>query len=487
MIWKQIQHIALQKPDDIALIGKYKTYSYSQLVSVVYSVCLSLQIYQKKVLALYCDNCPMWIIIDLACQKNDISLIPLPHFFSDQQLHFATQQAGACAVLHPHSERISTLFQHTSKTPLFGDFITSEVVPKKAVELPQGTSKITFTSGSTGHPKGVCLSNQNQLSVAQSLQTALKLNTGKHLSVLPFSTLLENTAGAYATFLAGGSVVALPQKELGFNGSSNFELDKFLQTISTTMPTSMILLPELLLALIGAIKMGWIMPSSIQLIAIGGSKVAPRLLQEASELSLPVYEGYGLSECSSVISLNTPDNYRLGCVGKPLKHVQVDIKENEIIVANNAFLGYTNEPTSWYQEHVRTGDLGYLDEQGFLHIYGRKKNVIISSFGRNINPEWVESVMLSNPILKQCIIAGDQKPYCVALLYPRDSKTTDACIQTWVSLANKTLPDYAQIQRWLRLPEPLSVESEQLTSNGRPIRTAILQQHQSSIESLYTE
>ena len=99
---------------------------------------------------------------------------------------------------------------------------------------------------------------------------------------------------------------------------------------------------------------------------------------------------------ASVACLNLPDNHEPGSVGQPLEHVDIQIESGEIIVHGNSFLGYLDDPASWYPQTVATGDLGHLDENGFLYINGRKKNILISSFGRNISPEWIESQLLGS-------------------------------------------------------------------------------------------
>jgi long-chain acyl-CoA synthetase len=247
------------------------------------------------------------------------------------------------------------------------------------------------------------------------------------------------------------------------------------------------LLPELLMALVAAISRGWQPPSSLKFIAVGGSKVSPRLLDQARVLGLPVYEGYGLSECGSVVSLNSPSDMKLDTIGKVLPHLNVTIEQGEIVVTGNAFLGYINEPESWSKEKVYTGDLGFFDDNHYLHINGRKKNLLISSFGRNINPEWVESELLSSGLLQQCVVFGDAKPYCVSLLYPRDNNTSDQTIQSLIDSVNQQLPNYAQIVKWTKLTEPMTFANNLLTSNGRPVREKILHHYAHRIEQLYVK
>ena len=486
MLWKHIQQTANRSANRVALMGEVKHYSYAELVLSVQRVARQLKGFKNRVVALYLDNCPEWIMLDLACQQAGVTLLPLPNFFSDQQLKHAISQAGASAIIHLPSDRIDTLFGQADSFNVCDRFIVSSTSVNASL-LPDDTAKITFTSGSTGEPKGVCLSNQQQFSVASGINNLLNLGVSRHLSLLPFSTLLENVAGVYLTLMAGGTVLALPQNALGFNGSSGFQINDLLSTMDCYQPNSIILLPELLLALVSAIERGWQPPQSLRFIAVGGSKVSEELLNKASQQGLPVYEGYGLSECASVVSLNAPSAAKIGSVGRPLAHVTVAVEDSELVVTGNTFLGYVNEPESWGNSTVRTGDLGYLNDAGYLFVNGRKKNLIISSFARNINPEWVESNVLASGLLQQCVVFGDAKPFCVALVYPAMQASSDDEIQQCLDSVNQTLPDYAQITSWYRLDEPLSVACGLLTPNGRPKREAILQKYSSQLEQLYSD
>jgi len=173
-MWLNIQKIADRAGNDVALIGDHGTYTYSELVSAVRQVSHQLDELKHQVLALYVDNCPEWIVIDLACQVADIQLLPLPSFFSDLQLSHAMKEAGATVVIHAQGDRIANLFELQNRLDICGEFIVSTIAIAPAV-LPEQTAKITFTSGSTGEPKGVCLSNSQQLSVATALQDAVNL------------------------------------------------------------------------------------------------------------------------------------------------------------------------------------------------------------------------------------------------------------------------------------------------------------------------
>ncbi|MEJ6472871.1 AMP-binding protein [Pseudoalteromonas piscicida] len=427
------------------------------------------------------DNSIAWLVVDFALlQANKVS-IPVPHFFTTAQIEHTLEQSKAnwlvsdtklknraeFAVLDVHGQAIY-LYQIEREN-------TAQYFPK--------TQKITYTSGSTGAPKGVCLSYENQLVVASSLCEVIGLQRPKHLCLLPLSVLLENIAGVYAPLLSGGMVEVVGLESLGFSGSQLLYPHKLLQKISAAQPNSLILVPELLRCLISAAQQGWQPPSSLRFIAVGGAKVDPELLQQAKQLGLPVFQGYGLSESGSVVALNIGEQD--GSVGKLLPHLQARIVAGELQIKGNNFLGYLGGDAMERNSWLKTGDRVSQQGQHFI-VEGRLKNVLINSFGRNISPEWPESVLLAYVPLLQCVVVGDGKPFLTALIYtPPELKA--AVIDNAIELANQQLPDYAQIKAYVRVIEAFSVNNGMLTANGRPKREAILTNFAQQISMLYTQ
>jgi long-subunit acyl-CoA synthetase (AMP-forming) len=215
--------------------------------------------------------------------------------------------------------------------------------------------------------------------------------------------------------------------------------------------------------------------------------VSRKLLDRAATCGLPVFEGYGLSECASVVAVNTPRHHRAGSVGRPLPHVQLRFtKDGEILVGGASYDGYLNHMQVAGGEVppgcVRTGDLGYLDEAGFLHISGRKKNIYITSFGRNVAPEWVERELTSEPAIAQAVVFGEGRPWNVAVIAPAPKAVVDQ-VNAALATANARLPDYARVAAWVLADEPLSVESA--TVDDRRRRQQIACDYQEQIEGLY--
>lgn len=472
-------------PDHIVVAEPERVWTWAELRAQALQLAAHLQALRLRRVALHADNTAAWLIVDLACQHARLPCIPLPLFFAPDQRRHVLDSAGADALFTAVPAQFAAGDWQQASCLLAGLLLLRRTVSRPPA-LPEGTGKVTFTSGSTGTPKGVCLSTAHQLRQAQSLALAVGLQAPRHLCVLPLGVLLENIAGVYAPLLAGGCVLLRPLQQLGFNGSALARPPQLLALLRTLQPATLILIPQLLQVLVQAAAAGW-QPPPFRFIAVGGARVAPEMVQAARALGLPVYEGYGLSECASVVSLNTPQADRPGSCGRPLPQVQLERRDAELVVRGNLMLGYLGEPASWYPQTFATGDLGHLDAEGFVHIDGRRKNLLISSYGRNIAPEWVESELQATLLFRDAVLIGDARPWCSALLYPATPGIDDTRIQQAIDGINARLPDYARIRRWWRLPQPLALTPGLLTGNGRPRRDAIAATYQDQIARLYPQ
>ncbi len=483
--------------DELALVTDDASISYAQMFNQVDTLMRWLKSYDPRSIAMHCNNSTEWVLVDLACQSMNIILTPIPLFFSDQQINevlnkikpdLLLSDAQSTSIYSLKSDMINSDVENRPLEMIEGcpllDMRAFKVQQNERINAPQGTRKITFTSGSTGSPKGVCLSNDNQWQVAQSLVEVIGIEKPKHLCLLPLPTLLENIAGVYAPLLAGGTVVIPSDEARGFRGSRLVAPNSLLECISSQQPNTLILVPELLQVLVHACLNGWLKPDSLQFIAVGGSKVSPKLIDAARSCGLPVCQGYGLSECASVVSLCAAGDDANTC-GRALPHLSVEIIENEIVVKGNAFLGYLNEPSSWGISEVYTGDIGSI-EQGVLTIEGRKKNTLINSFGRNISPEWIESELLATGAFYQAIVIGDAKPFCSALLVPLNGNDSGQKLKKIVERLNQNLPDYAQVKNPIILSAPMTSEQGLYTDNMRPKRREIIEYFESKITRVYT-
>ena len=467
---------ARRDPAAIALSGGARSYSYPDLAEAIAVTARRLSEVAPggaagSPVAVVLDNGPAWVILDLALIELGWPSLPIPGFFTPAQRAHALADAGAGMIIIQSFGALEIGGERFDVTPLAGD-------PSRT---PRGTAKITYTSGSTGEPKGVCLSQAQMEAVATSLVEVLGAEyAGRHLPVLPLPVLLENVAGLYATLIAGGQYHVLSPDQLGLANPFRPDIGKLTAAIATEGATSLILVPELLRAIVLMLGFTGARLPDLSLVAVGGAKVALQLLEQAEALGLPVYEGYGLSECGSVVALNTPAAARTGSVGRPLPHLQVEVDEGrEIIVRPAPFLGYTGGLASG--DCVRTGDLGALDADGFLHIDGRRGNIIINAYGRNISPEWVESELLAQPEIRQALVFGEAEAELSALVVPLMPHMTAENLVTAVNRANAALPQYAQVRRiWIR--EPFNRDAGELTGNGRSRRGILLAHHRQTLE-----
>ncbi|MBX9447271.1 AMP-dependent synthetase/ligase [Dickeya chrysanthemi] len=470
MFLDMLEQQARRRPHAIALHGETRTWSWQQYHEAVITVAARLRSLGVKRLALEADNSPEWAIIDLACLAGEVVIIPVPPFFTEAQKTWVRASASIDAQIG--GELLAGWQEHHFP---FGRMQTRTI--SDPVLLPVGTAKITYTSGTTGEPKGVCLSQSGMFWTAQTLATALHtLNLDKHLVLLPLSILLENVCGLYIPLLLGAETVVLPPSRIGFEGSSRFTPGPFLQALTHWRPHSLVLVPELLRVLLLLHRQAPESTQSLRFIAAGGGKISASLLTMAEHSGLPVFEGYGLSECGSVVALNLPGAAKESRVGRPLPGIRVTVDDHhQLCVTSPAnALGYLGaEPAP---PTVATGDLGRIDEDGFLHIQGRLKNVQINAFGRNFSPEWPEAEAMACPAVRRIVIFGEGLRRNVALVDAFEGQQEQAREQ--LQALSARLPDYAQFHRLLFTSEISS--PGMLTANGRPRRNAIwqsLEQH----------
>lgn len=384
------------------------------------------------------------VVLELALIEAGIPVLSVPAFFTQAQASHAVSACGA-----PEQD---------APTP-----------PSAPSLLPPGTARITFTSGSTGSPKGVCLSAAQMIRVAASVVEAVGADhAGRHCALLPPGILLETVAGLFATILAGGTYVCPPQALVGLGDPFRPDFAEMAARLAEWRITSLILVPEYLAGLCAVLERGGRRLPDLTLVAVGGARVPEDLLVRARALGLPVRQGYGLTECGSVVSLEREGDDAFGSAGYPLSHIRASIApDGEILLEGDMYLGHVGAPRM--PGPLATGDLGRIDEQGRLWIEGRKSALIVTSFGRNVSPEWVEAALLAQSGVAQALVHGDGLPAPEALLVPASAH---ADLAAAVAAANQALPAYAQVARW-REVSPFLPANGLLTGNGRLRRKEI--------------
>ncbi len=486
---KALRQHAAQQPTRIALCDAQASLSYAELLPMVEKLGTRLRALRLRTVAILADNSVSWMIADLAALSANIPCVPVPNFFSAGQVTHVMATAGVDLVITDQPDWLASALQLdiSETTPLLQGLHALRLPWPATVRLPQGTCKITFTSGTTGDPKGVCLGQQELEDVAESLRSmTCASRDDRHLSLLPLATLLENVGGVYTALLSGATACLPELAAVGLHGSSRLDCVRLVSALDEWQASSAILVPQMLQAMVSESRRGTTMPSSLRYLAVGGAPASRSLLDDAMNLGLPVHEGYGLSECASVVTVNSPGASRPGSVGRPLPHVQLEFAEDgEIFVRGPLWRGYLGDPGhSIPHNSIATGDTGYLDEEGYLHLTGRKKHMFITAYGRNVAPEWVESELISTPGVAQAVVFGEGRPFNSAVIVPMPGQSANA-VDSAIAEANHRLPDYARVHAWVPAREPFSVTNGMATGNGRPRRRAIWNAHAEHIEALY--
>lgn len=332
-----------------------------------------------------------------------------------------------------------------SMPQLIRDSLPAHISDLPHIKLDE-TAKIIFTSGSLGRAKGVMLSQWNLASNLMSMTKMVRITReDRFLSVLPIHHTYECTCGFLCPLFMGSSVhyarslktvsedmqKAKPTIFLGVPLLYDKLFKRIMKNIQDDKIKSKVVPPLLMIGSL-AEKVGWkSLPKklfkelhekfggSVRLFIVGGAAPDPKVSKGLREFGFNFIQGYGLTETSPILALNQVDNFKDDAAGLLLPDVEIEIKEpdtdgvGEIFVKGpNIMIGYykndklTNETfeNGWF----KTGDLGYVDANGFLHISGRKKNVIIAKDGKNVFPEEIEDILHRSPYILETLVMGEK-------------------------------------------------------------------------------
>ena len=229
----------------------------------------------------------------------------------------------------------------------------------------------------------------------------------------------------------------------------------------------------------------------------GGAPLARDIAEFFHAIDILILEGYGLSEVTTAATVNLEDDFKFGTVGKPLPGVELRIAEDgEILIrSNTVFAGYYRDPEATAEVldeegFVHTGDVGHIDEDGFLTITDRKKDIIVTAGGKNVAPQNLENDLKAHKIVSQALIVGDRRPY-IAALVTVDPEQADGDVQGEVRRAVDAVNDgrsrYEQIKRFRVLPRDFTLEHDELTPTLKMRRKVILEHFAEDIEALYSD
>jgi long-chain acyl-CoA synthetase len=253
----------------------------------------------------------------------------------------------------------------------------------------------------------------------------------------------------------------------------------------------------------------------LRLAVSGAAPINPEILRFYDAAGILVVEGWGMTETSTAATIATEDAFKIGTVGRPFPGCEIRIShDGEVLVRGaNVFQGYYKNPEATAEALVdgwlRTGDIGELDADGYLRITGRKKDIIITAGGKNITPANIEAEIKQSPVVSQCVVVGDRRPYLVALvtldaeevakLAAEDSRVGSepeawpgserlrATITEHIDRVNTRLARVEQVKRFAILPQDLSQEAGELTPTLKVKRNVVVERYASVVERLYAD
>jgi len=420
---------------------------------------------------------------------------------------------------------------------------------------PEDLATIIYTSGTTGEPKGAMLVHRNIASNVEACLQVVDLGpTDSCLSFLPLCHIFERMAGLYAMLRAGATIAfaesidtvaanAIEVKPTILTGVPRFYEKVYARVMENALsqpplrkniffwglhvgtqaarvrfsgkqPTGLLALQARIADKLVGAKVRERVGGRLRFCISGGAPLGPKVMEFFFAVGIPVIEGYGLTETSPVICLNVPGRERPGAVGPPVPGVEVRIgEEGEVLTRGpHVMLGYfrNDEATraalagGWFH----TGDVGHLDEDGFLHITDRLKDLLVTAGGKKVAPQPLEGRLKTSKWISEAVMLGDQKPYCVALLIPNfanleaEAKAhgwtqasraellrrpeVRALYQAEINKLNADLAQFETIKTFELLDRDLSLEAGELTPTLKVRRRVIMQRFSDLIDFMYS-
>ena len=433
---------------------------------------------QRKVFGIAMRSCYEWVSTLLAIQKVGGVLLPVPIEFSDDQI--GSLLGKAAAVFVSDAATAHRLQQILPDKPCFvpGQMRADTAQQPWLQEdelLDKGIVSVIHTSGTTSRPKGVLIRDEAVGLLVDNVMKRLPQHPLHYFSIVPMSLLIEQVLGVFIPILSGGTLTLMPAGVAEY-GSASGNARQYLELIAPNEPNFLYLPPKLLeeaTVLLGSYSPQQLFGSNVPHIITGGAKIPVSVLHELDAKGVEVFEAYGLSENSSIISLNSPAQRQVGSAGKLLDGIVPKFVEGELLVKTPTLCaGYYNADDTACDlsgGYLHTGDIAELRD-GFLYITGRKKHVIILSTARNISPEWVENVYKESPLIDDMIVMGEGKDEPCALIL---STADESAVRAEMCKLEHRLAEFARVRR-IRVIDDISGFRDQFyTVTGRPRRGEI--------------
>ena len=497
------QDTALAKKEN----GEWRRYSIQEYVNttnIISFALIKIGIKKNDKVAIISSNRPEWNILDMAIQKVGAITVPIyPTISKDDYKIIINNCEAKLAIIEglsvlskieeirpeiPSIEHIYTFVKRSEQYPIWDDLISlgkenvdfEELERRESSILPSDCATIIYTSGTTGIPKGVMLSHSNILGQIENLRQTPSKDSTRALSFLPLCHAYERT------------LVYLYQY-LGMSVYYSESIATIAQEMKEIHPTMMTCVPRLLEKIYLKVKQTgnekkglariifrWAMQLAekytvegrsklydmklriadklvyrkireklgsdcFDIIVSGAASLQPNISAFFSAIKMPVYEGYGMTECSPVIatSSNVPHGREAGFVGPALPGIEIKISETGEIMCrgHNVMLGYYKLPEltaevidndGWFH----TGDLGEFNQYGLLKITGRMKNLFKTSLGKYINPDIIESKFTESNFFENIVVFGENEKYAAALIIPDFEFIKSWCKKHEISYTN---------------------------------------------------
>lgn len=493
-------------------------------------------------IAMLSENRYEWLIADHAVLSTGAVTMPMHAPLSAKQVAYQAGHSGSLGIIVSGAEQAAKVFEGLDELPDIEFLISFDpvdsadphnklkflsweglkhrgrhtaagaVAEREDALVPDSLASILYTSGTTGDPKGVMLSHGNILSnVEATLQMQDHRPTDILLSWLPYSHIYARVIDHYLTTL-GESLVCLAES-----------FDALRDNLSEIKPTWMTAVPRFYEKIWSDVEsfpdeerneeLHRIFGPRLRHFSAGGAPLPVHVAEGFAAAGLYILQGYGLTETSPVISFNPFDNNRIGTVGPAVPGVEIKIAEDGEILTKGPHVmqGYWKNPEATaatiVDEWLYTGDIGELDEDGFLTITDRKKDLIITSSGKNIAPSILERLLCSDPNIDQAVVYGDRKKFVTALIVPNfeeldrkasemncavesvegfiSSKDLLEFIDARVSSVMQSVSQPERVRKCLVLDRAFSVDEDEMTATLKVRRRHITQKYSLQLEALY--
>jgi len=491
------------------------------------------------------ENRPYWLMADLAIMNAGGISVPIFTTYSSNDYEYILNDCKPSLVIVSNDtqfkkikkyinldkQKIISFEEIEAKSLLIQDILKEGNYEKKINENLKRNMPacIIYTSGTSGNPKGVVLSHGGILSNCEGAVELIKPLTEKKdpnfLTWLPLSHSYEHTI-QFIQIIVGAKVyyaesleklisnmsiaqptimTAVPRfyQNLYTKININFEKQKGIKRklINTTLKLGKKILKKENLSLsekaINFIcnilvrkKIQNQFGGNLQAFVSGGGALDQNIGEFLNAIGLPTLQGYGLTEASPVVSCNLPDLVKVETVGSPFRTNKVKIAEDgEILIkGENVMLGYWNQKeetekvikNGW----LHTGDIGEFDENNYLKITDRKKDIIINLGGDNISPSKIENFLCLNELIKQSFVYGDKKNYLVAIIIC-DKEIKQEKIKLIIENINKSLTLIEKIKKIIVINEEFTIENGMLTPTLKLKRKEIVKNYKQQLEKLY--